>query len=119
MLRASFKSEGLKAMFSEIQENATTGGEFSDLVKSKLSEISTSAEAIDNLERDEMELTAKHTFNELTTLYQLVICIQETTDNNKAWMNPTKKYLALQLEGKKTDFLLSKTEIDGLIGWEI
>ena len=119
MLRASFKSEGLKAMFSEIQESVVSGGVYSDLIKSKLSEISSSAEAMVNLERDEMELTAKHTFNELTTLYQLVICIQETTDDNKAWMNPTKNYLRLQLEGKKTDFLLSKTEIDGLIGWEI
>lgn len=119
MLRASFKSEGLKAMFSDIQKIAASSNEYSDLILSKLKMISSKAETIAGLERDEMELNAKHTFNALTTLYQLAICIEETTNENKAWMNPTKKYLALQLEGKETDFLLSKSEVDGLIGWEL
>lgn len=119
MLRASFKSEGLKAMFSDIQKIAASSNEYSDLILSKLKMISSKAETTAGLEGDEMELNAKHTFNALTTLYQLAICIEETTNENKAWMNPTKKYLALQLEGKETDFLLSKSEVDGLIGWEL
>jgi alkylation response protein AidB-like acyl-CoA dehydrogenase len=119
MLRASFKSEGLKAMFSEIQKTAESNEEYQDLIKSKLNKISSSAMTLSGLERDEMELTAKHTFNELTTLYQLVICINETNSYNEKWMNPTKKYLALQLDKKESDFLLSKEEVYGLIGWDI
>ena len=119
MLRASFKSDGLKVMFSEIQKIASAEGEYTELIRLKLNNISSTAQSIAELERDEMELTAKYTFNELTTLYQLTICIEETTKENEVWMNPTKKYLSLQLEGKEPDFLLSKSEIDGLIGWSI
>lgn len=119
MLRASFKSDGLKVMLAEIKNISSLEEEYTELMKSKLSDVSSKVQSIADLERDEMELTSKYTFNELTTLYQLAICIEETTNENKTWMNPTKKYLGLQLEGKKTDFLLSKSEIDGLIGWSI
>lgn len=119
MLRASFKSEGLKAMLKEIKSIVNKDSKYDETITSNLDKVSSEIENLDTTNQEMLELTAKHMFNRLTTLYQLCICIDESNDSNVSWMNPTKKYLQMQLDGGETDFLLSKKEIDGLIAWEI
>lgn len=119
MLRASFKSEGLKAMLKEIKSTIGKESNYDNTISSHLEKISNEIENLDTTNQEMLELKAKHMFNRLTTLYQLIICIDESNEANASWMNPTKKYLQMQLDGGETDSLLTKEEVSGLIGWDI
>jgi alkylation response protein AidB-like acyl-CoA dehydrogenase len=119
MLRASFKSEGLKAMVQEVKSIQGKDSVYDKTIENHLNKISNEIQHLDGLKQEELELKAKHMFNRLTTLYQLCVCIDESNNSNATWMNPTKKYLQMQLNGGETDSLLSVEEVKGLIGWEI
>lgn len=119
MLRASFKSEGLKAMLQEIKSIIGKESNYDNTISSHLEKISNEIENLDTTNQEMLELKAKHMFNRLTTLYQLTICIDESNEINASWMNPTKKYLQMQLDGGETESLLTKEEVSGLIGWDI
>jgi len=119
MLRASFKSDGLQTMLKEIKSIIGKESQFDKTITQHLETISNETKNLDPSNQEMLELKAKHLFNRLTTLYQLCICIDESNDSNVAWMNPTKKYFQMQLDGGETDYLLSIEEVSGLIGWQI
>ncbi|MEX2485765.1 MAG: acyl-CoA dehydrogenase family protein [Brumimicrobium sp.] len=119
MLRASFKSEGLHVMLTEIASVIGKDPEYDKLITDHLNSIQNKVASFQSLDKDALELNAKHIFERLTTLYQLTILIDNSNPSNSKWMTPSKKYLSLQLEQKNPDFLLSSTEVEGLIGWDI
>lgn len=119
MLRASFKSEGLKVMMEEIQTSLGKNPNFDDIILATLKKLETEASSLFKMEKEELELNAKYFFEELTTIYQLSIVLTQTDNANEAWMLPTAQFLKNQLEGKQNKALPSVEEVKGLIAWEI
>lgn len=119
MLRASFKSDGLKVMLEEIQSSLGKNPDFDDILLSKLKKLKTEAETLLKMDKEKMELNAKYFFEELTTLYQLSIVLLQVDEENKAWTLPTAQFLKGKLESRSNKVLLSVEEIKDLIAWEI
>ncbi|MEX2589133.1 MAG: acyl-CoA dehydrogenase family protein [Chitinophagales bacterium] len=119
MLRACFKSDGLKVMMAEIKTALGKNSEYDDLLLSGLGKSEKAAKALFEMDRENMELNAKYLFEELTTLYQLSIILNNTNTENEKWMLPTAQYLKNQLEHVPNSEVYSVESIKGLIGWEI
>jgi acyl-CoA dehydrogenase len=120
MLRALGKSEGFKAVTTEISKSAAKNAEYGTFLKEKLSEIITFGEELRQLPPDEMEASARVFFEKLTSLYQVSLLTDALNEVSKAWIAPALKYLTGQYNGSslKTVKPLSVEEVKGLIGWE-
>lgn len=121
MLRAFFKSEGFDAISAEIERSAGSSAMHGDFLRSGLLELKTFAERLKALPQDEMEASAKPFFEQLTTLYQLSVLIDNLAEENKGWVEPSITFLKNRfaptgLNGVKP---LSVEEVNGLIAWQI
>jgi hypothetical protein len=119
MLRASFKSEGLPTMLKMIHESVENAGAFKEVMRTTLSKLQKNAQAFQSLEKEPLQLQAKIFFEELTTLYQLSLIVNNLNGENKAWMFPTATFLSQKLKKETNTKLYSVEEIKGLIAWEI
>jgi acyl-CoA dehydrogenase len=118
MLRASFKSKGFEIMCKEIAEGLT-GIEDKSFLEQKLNELIAEASAMKELAQDEMEISAKNIFSELTTLYQIALMNKETDETSAAWTKNAIYFLTEQLKGKLITKNISVKETEDLIAWEI
>jgi len=119
MLRASFKSEGLKVMTQEIKTSLAKNSDFDDTILEHLKDLENEMKTLFKMEKDELELQAKYFFERLTTLFQLSLILNNWEDGNEAWIKPTAEFLKLQLNRKENDQVKELDQIKGLIGWEI
>lgn len=119
MLRASFKSDGLKVMMQEIQKSTGKNEAYDDLILEHFNMLESKTRTLFKMEQNELELHAKYFFEKLTTLYQLSLILENTAEGNKAWMEPTAEFLKSKLE--KDDNLNPRTveDIKGLMAWEL
>lgn len=118
MLRASFKSEGLSIILKDIASSASHSA-YGDTIHTQLKELQTEIQKLEQEDREAVEFKAKYLFEHLTTLYQLHLVITHTNDSTKGWMHPTAQFLQEQLVNQQPQRLLSKEEVDALIGWKI
>lgn len=119
MLRATFKSDGLKMMLQEIMKTAELNTEFTDTIYTFARKISAESTSLTNAEKSELELKAKYLFEELTTLYQLSLIISETNESNSKRMLPAARFLQMQLNRQHNTNVFTEQEISEIIGWEI
>jgi len=119
MLRASFKSEGLKVMIQEIKTSLAQNSDFDETILEHLKDLENKMKILFKMEQDELELYAKYFFERLTTLFQLSLILNNWEDSNEAWMKPTAEFLKLQLNKRENDQVKELDQIKGLIGWEI
>jgi hypothetical protein len=119
MLRASFKSKGLQVMLEEIQKTAHLHSDFEDTILHFSKKLSKSAFQFENLDKENLELTAKYFFEELTTLYQLSLIVSEINETTKAWTLPTAHFLKRTLHKENNTQVFTTNEIKSLIAWEI
>ncbi len=119
MLRASFKSEGLKVMMQEIQKALGKNKAYDDLILEHLKVLESKTKTLFKMEQEELELHAKYFFEKLTTLYQLSLILKNTDERNKAWMGPTAEFLKSKLEKDKNLKVRTVEDIKGLMAWEI
>ncbi|MCW3124751.1 MAG: acyl-CoA dehydrogenase, partial [Bacteroidetes bacterium] len=59
-------------------------------------------------------------FEQLTSLYQVSLLIDDLDDTSKSWIAPALKYLTGKYNSTKIETIkpLSVEEVNGLIGWE-
>lgn len=119
MLRASFKSEGLKVMMQEIQKALGKNKAYDDLILEHLKVLESKTKTLFKMEQEELELHAKYFFEKLTTLYQLSLILKNTDERNKAWMGPTAEFLKSKLEKDENLKVRTVEDIKGLMAWEI
>tara|TARA_B100000508_G_scaffold141026_1_gene145252 strand:+ start:24480 stop:26159 length:1680 start_codon:yes stop_codon:yes gene_type:complete len=119
MLRATFKSDGLKIMLKFIKGTANKNEEYCDFILKQSDRLEKSIQAIYTKEQEEMELAAKYLFESLTTIYQFCLLIDERRESSKPWIDPSLNYLKRMIEHKEPEECISLEEIKGLIGWEI
>jgi hypothetical protein len=120
MLRALAKSEGFKAVATEISRSAAKSAEYGAFLKEELAKIIAFGEQLRQLPQDEMEATARGFFERLTSLYQISLLTDALDESSKAWIAPALKYLVNKYGGDelKTVQPLTVAEVKGLIGWE-
>jgi hypothetical protein len=120
MLRALAKSDGFKAVATEISKSAAKSSEYGAFLKEELSKIIAFGEQIRTLPQDEMEATARGFFEKLTSLYQASLLVDALDESSKAWIAPALKYLVNKYKGDELTAVkpLSVEEVKGLIGWE-
>ena len=120
MLRALAKSEGFKAVATEISKSAARSAEYGSFLKEELAKIISFGEQLRALSQDEMEATARVFFEKLTSLYQISLLIDALDDTSRAWIAPALKYLVNKYGGDELKAVqpLSVEEVAGLIGWE-
>jgi acyl-CoA dehydrogenase len=119
MLRASFKSDGLKVMMKEIQKSIGKNKAYDDLILEHLNMLESKTRTLFKMEQEELELHAKYFFEKLTTLYQLSLILENTAEGNKAWMGPTAEFLKSKLEKDENLKVRTVKEIKGLMAWDI
>jgi acyl-CoA dehydrogenase len=119
MLRACFKSNGLSVMLQEIKTALGKNKDYDEVILDFLKYIQTTALKFEKENRETLELTAKYLFEELTTLYQLALILNETNEENKSWMLPTAEFLKNTLLKQNNKRVFTKDEIDALIAWKI
>ncbi len=120
MLRAMAKSEGFKAICTEITKSANSNAQYQSLLNDELKKLIVFAEQLRHLPQDEMEASARIFFEKLTSLFQISLLVDARNDENKAWIEPALKYLTNNYtnDGLQTVSPLSVQEVSGLIGWE-
>jgi acyl-CoA dehydrogenase len=120
MLRALAKSEGFKAIASEISNSAAKSEQYGAFLKEKLKDIISFGEELKQLPQDEMEATARVFFDKLTSLYQVSLLVDALNEGSKAWIEPALKFLTDQYTGSGLNAVkpLSVEEVKGLVGWE-
>jgi acyl-CoA dehydrogenase len=120
MLRALAKSEGFKAIATEITKSAAKSAEYGPFLKEELNKIIAFGEKLRQLPQDEMEATARIFFEQLTTIYQVSLLIDALDETSSAWISPTLKHLTDKYKGTGLETVkpLSVAEVDGLIGWK-
>ena len=120
MLRALAKSEGFKAVATEISKSAAKSTEYGSFLKEELTKIISFGEQLRALSQDEMEATARVFFEKLTSLYQISLLVDALDDTSRAWIAPALKYLVNKYGGDELKAVqpLSAAEVAGLIGWE-
>jgi alkylation response protein AidB-like acyl-CoA dehydrogenase len=120
MLRALAKSEGFKAVATEISRSSAKSAEYGAFLKEELAKIIAFGEQLRQLPQDEMEATARGFFERLTSLYQISLLTDALDESSKAWIAPALKYLVNKYGGDelKTVQPLTVAEVKGLIGWE-
>lgn len=121
MLRAFFKSEGFDTICSEIERSAGLSAMHGDFLRKGLLALKTFAERLKTLPQDEMEASAKPFFDQLTTLYQIAVLIDNLTDESKAWIAPAISFLKNRFAPAPLHEIkpLSVEEVKGLIAWEV
>lgn len=119
MLRASFKSNGLKVIFEEIQKTAHINSEFEDTILEFSKKLFESTKSFESLDRENLELTAKYFFEDLTTLFQLSLVVSEINEKTISWTLPTARFLKQTLQKENQTQVFTEKEIAGLLAWEI
>ncbi|MGM0581407.1 MAG: acyl-CoA dehydrogenase family protein [Bacteroidota bacterium] len=119
MLRASFKSDGLKVMMEEIKTSLGKKSDYDNTILEHLKELENKTKSLFKMEQDELELHAKYFFEKLTTLFQLSLILDNWQDSNEAWMKPTAEFLKLKLGREEILKVWNVKEIKGLMGWEL
>lgn len=120
MLRAMAKSKGFEAVCKEITKSAQASSEYGDWLKKELNTLVVFTEKLRTLQQDEMEASAKPFFENLTTLYQISLLIDELNDESKAWIAPALNYLVNNYSGSEMKEVkpLSVEDVKGLVAWE-
>lgn len=119
MLRASFKSDGLKVMMEDVKSALGKNEAYNDILLSTLQKLEKQVQTLFKSEKEELELNAKYFFEELTTLYQLSLILNNTNQDNQKWMLPTAQFLRNKLLREDNTEVFSVETIKGLIGWQI
>jgi acyl-CoA dehydrogenase len=122
MLRATFKSEGLKIMFDEIAKNSKLlTAEQNKTIEEESLKVQQKAGELFSMEQDGMEATAKPVFERLTEIYQISIMAFYKDEISATWLNPAITFLIgrLKNEALKTVQPLDKSEVEKMIAWDI
>jgi len=117
MLRAAFKSNGLKILFGEINEILK---KYPD---QKLKEVNNRLQSFYNeltaMASDEMQLNAKYFFESLAQLYQVCLLYKNKDEESEKWISPAidclkQKYFG-EMISKKT--CISPEKVKDMIAW--
>lgn len=119
MLRASFKSDGLKVMMEEIKTSLSRKSDYGDTISEHLQELENKMKSLFEMEVEELELHGKYFFEKLTTLFQLSIILNNWEDSNVGWMKPTAEFLKSRLKKSENLKVRNVEDIKALIAWEI
>jgi acyl-CoA dehydrogenase len=120
MLRALGKSEGFKAIATEITKSAAKTKDYGSFLTDELNKIIAFGEQLRQLPQDEMEATAREFFEKLTSLYQISLLADALDETSKAWIEPALNFLVNKYSGGELKIVrpLTVEEVRGLIGWE-
>jgi len=122
MLRAAFKSKGLKLMIAEIQSAMTQAdNSLQTNITNDLEEFSKHLSTIGSLDQDTMECAARHLLDRLTLIYKLALLMSSKNETNQAWTTPAINYFTdlLYPQPFEPKAPPSVAVIHGLIGWQV
>jgi hypothetical protein len=122
MLRALWKSNGLTVLLEEIANSANNSPENAEFLRNGISELVAFGESLKTLPQDEMEASAKVFFENLTSLYQISLLIDNLDKESNVWIDPALNYLktAYYPSAKLQQVHpLSVETVNGLIAWNI
>jgi hypothetical protein len=112
----------LTVLLEEIANSANNSPENAEFLHNGISELVAFGESLKALPQDEMEASAKVFFENLTSLYQISLLIDNLDKESAAWISPALTYL------KNTYFPSTKLQqvrplnvetVNGLIAWNI
>lgn len=120
MLRAARKSEGLSLVMEQIRQSAGRSQDHGELMNARLDQLQ---EVWNNLQqsenREQVEATARPLFEQLITLYQMALLVEETDKTSRGWTRPALGYLAGTFDNSlRVEQPIAVTELDGLMGWK-
>lgn len=126
MLRAAYKSpKSVEYLLEDIGKTASQCAD-SNLSMWLLDEIQQLGKLMAQfftLSQTECECTAKSVFHRLIPIYQLTLLLNNRTEQNKGWMQPTIDYLVAELKGERQRIgvksVPSKSEINAMMGWRL
>ncbi len=122
MLRATFKSEGLKLLFDEIARNIELlTDEQKNIIEEERIKVQQKAGELFNMEQAEMEATAKPVFERLTAIYQISIMAFYKDETSEEWLAPAIHFLVNKLKNETLHKVvpLEKSEVEKMIAWDI
>ncbi|MCB9232897.1 MAG: acyl-CoA dehydrogenase family protein [Bacteroidia bacterium] len=120
MLRALGKSEGLKAMATEIQGILPQAGEYKEVMQAEWLALQGKFRQMAGQSQDELELEGKYAFARLTTLYQMALLVAERDPETQGWVDPSLKFFAHRIKKDGNPLsLMSVEQIGALIAWDI
>lgn len=122
MLRALWKSDGLRVLLEEISNTAIAHPEHAGFLNNHIGQIVTFGESLKALPQDEMEASAKVFFEKLTSLYQISLLIENLNEESKVWIEPALDYLMntyAPTGGLKQVKPLSVEQVKGLVAWAL
>ncbi len=117
MLRATFKSEGLQLLFTEMHQIFKANKQ--DDLLNKMQELVSFVEEIKTMTPDEMQLNAKYFFEALANLYKTALLYRYQDETSKDWIKPAIQYLknSKLSNGLNKRFVLERDEIERMIAW--
>ncbi|MEM7548769.1 MAG: acyl-CoA dehydrogenase family protein [Bacteroidota bacterium] len=120
MLRASFKSEGLKLLIEDTINNLSEV-EYGDELKMRLKILNDSFFEAKDYAQEQLESTAKKIFGELTYIYQIALLKKYTDSQSKSWTIPAMEFLSKKVLKKDTlkDEPKTVSQIENLVGWKL
>jgi acyl-CoA dehydrogenase len=122
MLRALWKSNGLTVLLEEIANSANKSPENAEFLRNGISELVAFGESLKTLPQDEMEASAKVFFENLTSLYQISLLIDNLDKESSVWIDPALNYLKTAYSPStklQQVHPLSVETVNGLIAWNI
>ena len=120
MLRAASRSEGLSLLFADIAEMIAQAPPLvAEAMQTKLQNLQTQAPQLAELPAELRELRAKYFFENLTTLYQMQLLLRYRHEDNAPRMDLGLEGLNLRLQNLEPQRLLSRLEIETLLGWAL
>ncbi len=126
MLRASHKSDGLKIMFSEMENIFTEWANNDASHADKWEKLLVKTKSLHALflelfqsEKDVMEASSKSAFERLTELYQLYCLLRYFDDDSKEWIEPASYYLLNKITSAYPTLTSppDSKQIEALIAW--
>jgi acyl-CoA dehydrogenase len=120
MLRSLLKTKGFEIICEDISNTAASSTEYGKFLKEELRHLIAFEEKLKKLQQDEMEASAKVFFEQLTSLYQISLLINNLNDDSKQWILPAigwlkEKYAPSTLKEVNP---LTRDAVKGLIAWE-
>jgi len=104
----------------EIEANASKNTEHGEWLLAELDGIKKLADQLLTMAQDEMEMTGKKLFEQLTSLYQMALMINACDETSEAWVKPSLDYFRNQKNNSLApETPLSAAVVKNLIAWAI
>jgi len=120
MLRAMMKSKGFEVLCDEVNKSADNNAAYGHWLKEELNKLIIFSEKLKKLSQDKMEASAKPFFENLTSLFQLSLLIDNLNEESTQWILPALNYLKEKYSPAELKEVtpLSTDEVKNLIAWD-